>query len=148
MGVKYFMLSSNFFTPLAGGILIGVAAVLLLWLTGRIAGVSNIAGNLFFSARGDRLWRVLFLIGLVGGAWLYYAASGNAPIARAHFPGWLLAVAGVLVGFGTSLSNGCTSGHGVCGLGRLSKRSLVATLIFLAAGVITAIIVRQGFGVF
>jgi uncharacterized membrane protein YedE/YeeE len=146
--IENFMINSIFLVPLAGGVLIGAAAVLLLWLTGRIAGVSNIAGNLVFSARGDRLWRVLFLIGLIGGAWLYYAVSGSAPVARAHFPGWLLALAGVLVGFGTSLSNGCTSGHGVCGLGRLSKRSLVATLIFLSTGVITAIIVRQVFGVF
>ena len=141
------MTSLTIFTALAGGLLIGGAAVLLLWLNGRIAGVSNIAGNLLYAATGDRLWRALFLIGLIAGAGLYYAGFGSAPIARDHFPSWLLALAGLLVGFGTSLSNGCTSGHGVCGLGRLSKRSLAATLIFLSAGIVTAMIVRQLFRV-
>lgn len=142
------MTSLTIITALTGGLLIGTAAALLLWLTGRIAGVSTIAGNLFFSFAGDRLWRALFLIGLIAGAAIYYAVSGSAPVARAHFPAWLLAIAGLMVGFGTSLSNGCTSGHGVCGLGRLSLRSLVATMTFLTAGIVTAMIVRQLFEVF
>jgi uncharacterized membrane protein YedE/YeeE len=133
---------------LTGGVLIGGAAALLLWLTGRIAGVSNIAGKLFATAEGDRLWRVLFLLGLAGGAAIYYAVFGNLPVARPHFPGWLLALAGVLVGFGTSLGSGCTSGHGVCGLGRLSKRSLAATMVFLVTGILTAVVVRHVFGVY
>jgi uncharacterized membrane protein YedE/YeeE len=141
------MNSIMFYRALAGGALIGAAAALLLWLTGRIAGVSNIAGKLFFAAAGDRLWRVLFLLGLVGGAGIYYASFGDAPVARPHFPVWLLAVAGLLVGFGTSLGSGCTSGHGVCGLGRLSIRSLAATTIFLFTGIVTAIVVRHVFGV-
>lgn len=142
------MNSLTFYSALLGGGLIGAAASLLLWLTGRIAGISNIAGNLFFTAVGDRLWRALFLLGMVGGAGIYYAVFGNAPVARPHFPGWLLAVAGLLVGFGTSLGSGCTSGHGVCGLGRLSKRSLAATAIFLSTGIATAIVVRHIFGMY
>src|SRR5471032_2236532 len=109
------------FTPisaLAGGLLIGAAASLLLWLNGRIAGVSNITNGLLAWKRGDILWRLLFLGGLVAGAGIYYGFFGNIPAARAEFPGWLLAAGGLLVGFGTSLGNGCTSGHGVCGLGR------------------------------
>lgn len=141
------MTSLTIFSALAGGVFIGISAVLLLWLNGRIAGISNIVGNLLFSGGGDRLWRALFLIGLVAGAAIYYAGFGNAPGGREHFPGWLLALAGLLVGFGTSLSNGCTSGHGVCGLGRLSPRSLAATMIFLSAGIVTAMVVRQLFKV-
>jgi uncharacterized membrane protein YedE/YeeE len=93
------------------------------------------------------LWRVVFLVGVVGGAGVYYALFGNAPVARASFPVWLLVVAGFLVGYGTSLGNGCTSGHGVCGLGRLSLRSLVATLTFLLAAIITTFVVRHLMGV-
>jgi uncharacterized protein len=141
----------NNFTPvsaLAGGMMIGGAAVLLLWLNGRIAGISNISGGLLAWKRGDILWRLLFLGGLVAGAGVYYRFFGNVPVARPDFPGWLLAVGGLLVGFGTSSGSGCTSGHGVCGLGRLSLRSLVATVIFLVAGIITTFVVRHGFGVY
>jgi uncharacterized membrane protein YedE/YeeE len=111
------------FTPysaLAGGLLIGGAATLLLWFNGRIAGVSSISGNLLAPRSGDVLWRLLFLAGLVAGAAAYCAAFGNPAPARPAFPPGLLIAAGVLVGFGTSLGGGCTSGHGVCGLGRLS----------------------------
>ncbi len=138
------------FTPasaLAGGLLIGAAATLLLWLNGRIAGVSNIANGVLAWKRGDILWRLLFLGGLVAGAGVYYGLFGDIPAARPHFPGWLLAAGGLLVGFGTSYGSGCTSGHGVCGLGRLSLRSLVATVIFLIMGIITAFVVRHLFGV-
>jgi uncharacterized membrane protein YedE/YeeE len=139
------------FTPvsaLAGGLLIGAAASLLLWLNGRIAGVSNVTGGLLALKRGDILWRLLFLGGLVAGAGIYYGFFGNIPAARAEFPGWLLAAAGLLVGFGTSLGNGCTSGHGVCGLGRLSLRSLVATLVFLVMGILATFVVRHLFGAY
>lgn len=141
----------NEFTPvsaLAGGVLIGGAAVLLLWLNGRIAGVSNIASGILAFRHGDVLWRVLFLGGLICGAALYYAVAGNAPSARPDFPRWLLAAAGVLVGFGTALGSGCTSGHGVCGLGRLSIRSLAATAVFLVTGVASAVVVRHVFGIY
>ena len=139
------------FTPvsaLAGGLLIGAAASLLLWLNGRIAGVSNVTNGLLAWKQGDVLWRLLFLGALVAGAGIYYGFFGNIPAARAEFPGWLLAAGGLLVGFGTSLGNGCTSGHGVCGLGRLSLRSLVATLVFLVTGILATFVVRHLFGVY
>jgi hypothetical protein len=137
------------FTPyaaLAGGALIGAAAVVLLWLDGRIAGVSGIASGLVTGA-ADWGWRALFLAGLVAGAVLYYAVTGHPAPTRTGFPPGLLAAAGVLVGFGTALGGGCTSGHGVCGLARLSVRSLVATLVFLVVAIATTFVVRHGFGV-
>ena len=139
------------FTPvsaLLGGLLIGGAATLLLWMNGRIAGISNIANGLLEWKPGDLAWRLLFLAGLVAGAGIFYILFGHAPVARADFPARLLVIGGVLVGFGTSLGSGCTSGHGVCGLGRLSIRSLVATVIFLVTGIITTFVVRHVFGVF
>ncbi|MGZ8257353.1 MAG: YeeE/YedE family protein [Gallionella sp.] len=138
-------MGSQFLSALAGGVLIGSAAVLMLWLNGRIAGVSSMVSNVLFSAA--RMRPALFLMGIVDGAALYYLLGGTAPLARTEFPVWLLAVAGVLVGIGTGLARGCTSGHGVCGLGRLSLRSLVATLIFLSAAILTTYLVRHVFGV-
>jgi uncharacterized protein len=135
-------------SALAGGLLIGTAAALLLWLNGRIAGVSNITNGLLAWKRGDILWRLLFLGGLVAGAGLYYGMFGDVPVVRPNFPGWLLAAGGLLVGLGTSFGSGCTSGHGVCGLGRLSLRSLAATVIFLVTGILTAFVVRHLFGVY
>src|SRR5258706_5949442 len=138
------------FTPvsaLVGGLLIGGAATLLLWLNGRIAGISNIANGLLEWKPGDVLWRLMFLAGLVAGAGVFYALVGHAPVARAEFPAWLLGIGGVLVGFCTSLGCGCTSRHGVCRLGKLSVRSLAATLIFLVIGIVTTYVVRHVFGV-
>ena len=144
------------FTPwsaLAGGVLIGASATLLLWTTGRIAGISGIARGLLSSAAGEFAWRALFLVGLIGGAWLYYAFAApvaQAPVvphARPGFPPLLLVVAGLAVGYGTALGRGCTSGHGVCGLARLSPRSAAATLTFLAAGIATTWMVRHVIGV-
>jgi uncharacterized membrane protein YedE/YeeE len=134
------------FTPwsaLGGGLLIGLAAVVLLALDGRIAGVSGIARGLWFSGRGERPWRLLFLLGLVAGAGIWALAGGAVPLPRAHFPPALLVLAGIFVGYGTSLGGGCTSGHGVCGVARLSPRSLVATGIFLATAILTTTIVRH-----
>lgn len=133
---------------LLGGMLIGISAALLLWLTGHIAGVSGIVGRLLFAIKNsdEIIWRALFLIGLVVGAKLYYLGFAAAPTGRDYFPAWLLIVSGLLVGFGTSLGNGCTSGHGVCGLGRLSVRSLIATLIFLGVAILTTYLVRHLFG--
>jgi len=130
---------------LLGGVLIGSAAALFLWLNGRIAGVSSVITNLLFSK--DRLWSALFITGIVAGAALFYALGGSTPTPRSNFPAWLLALAGVSVGFGTALARGCTSGHGVCGLGRLSPRSLVATLTFLSVGLLTTFVVRHILGV-
>jgi len=138
------------FTPysaLSGGVLIGIAAALLLWFNGRIAGVSNIAGSVLNATRGELLWRLLFLAGLVAGAGAYYFIGGSSPVGRDNFPGWLLGLAGLLVGYGTSLGGGCTSGHGVCGLGRRSLRSVVATLVFLATGIAATFVVRHMAGV-
>jgi uncharacterized protein len=137
------------FTPyhaLAGGALIGSAAVLLLGLNGRLAGVSGIAAGLVTRA-ADWRWRGAFILGLIAGAALYYASGGSAPALRPGFPPWLLTAGGLLVGYGTALGHGCTSGHGVCGLGRLSLRSLVATVVFLVAAIVTTFVVRHVFGV-
>ena len=137
----------TFLPALLGGALIGLAATLLLWLNGRLAGISGILWRLFFANPGDVLWRVLFLFGVIGGAAVYYAVSDDAPAARETFPVWLLVVSGFLVGYGTSLGNGCTSGHGVCGLGRLSLSSLVAPMVFLLTAIVTTFVVRRLLGV-
>jgi len=134
------------FTPwsaLVGGALIGLAAVLLLWLNGRIAGVSGIAGRLWFASRGDRAWRWLFLLGLVLGAGLWALLSPTPVEPRHGFPVSLLLLAGLLVGYGTSMAGGCTSGHGVCGIARLSARSLAATGVFMLAAIATTYVVRH-----
>lgn len=136
------------FTPLsalAGGALIGLSASLLWLTTGRIAGISGILGSLLGPEKGDAGWRLAFLAGLMTAPLLAAGASGALPkvTIAASLP--LLVLGGLLVGFGTRLGGGCTSGHGVCGVARLSRRSLVATLLFMAAGVTVAIIVRHGF---
>lgn len=138
------------FTPwsaLAGGALIGLAAVLLLWCNGRIAGVSGIAGGLWFAPRGEHAWRWLFLLGLVLGAGLWALLSPTPVVPRQGFPLSLLLLAGLLVGYGTSMSGGCTSGHGVCGIARLSTRSIAATLVFMITGAATTYVVRHLLGV-
>lgn len=129
------------FTPvsaLAGGALIGVAAVLLMLMIGRVAGISGIANGALHADSGERGWRVAFLVGLVLGGTLVQLASPAPLVTRSGFPWWLLVSAGVLVGFGTRLGSGCTSGHGVCGVARFSKRSLAATAVFLSLGAATA----------
>jgi uncharacterized membrane protein YedE/YeeE len=136
------------FTPasaLIGGALIGISATLLLWLTGRIAGVSGIMHGALLQRRDS--WRWLFLAGLVAGAgaWMWLAPPAFAP--RSGFSLPLVLLAGVLVGFGTAQGGGCTSGHGVCGISRLSARSLAATLMFLLTGMISVFAVRHLFGV-
>lgn len=134
------------FTPwsgLGGGLLIGLAALVLMAFNGRIAGVSGIAGRLWFSTAGDRAWRLFFIAGLIAGASAWWLAGGPVPVPRAGFPRALLVAAGLLVGYGTSLASGCTSGHGVCGLARLSLRSLAATTVFLVVAVLTTTLLRQ-----
>ena len=126
---------------LAGGMLIGVAASLLLILSGRVAGISGMIGNLLLGVRRDLGWQVWFLIGLIGSGLLFaaFVPNGIRPSPRSLS---LLVLAGFLVGIGTRLGSGCTSGHGVCGVSRLSPRSLLATATFLATGVSTATIMR------
>lgn len=135
------------FTPipsLIGGILIGLSATMLLIFNGRIAGISGIFGGVLLPKAGDIGWRAFFLGGLLlGGLALRAFYPGAFPVEGAG--SWpMVAVAGVLVGFGTRLGSGCTSGHGVCGLSRLSARSLVATLTFMATGVLTVFLVGLG----
>ena len=133
------------FTPwasLAGGILIGVAAAVFILFNGRIAGISGILGGLLRPAKNDILWRVAFLAGLVL-APLLYAVVSPLPDTVVDADAGILIAAGLLVGIGTRYGAGCTSGHGVCGIARLSPRSLVATACFMAAGFATVFIVRH-----
>ena len=132
------------FTPasaLIGGILIGIAATLLLALNGRVAGVSSIIGSLFNPDRGDVAWRMMFLLGLMLGAGVYGILRPVAIQLTSSIP--VLVIAGLLVGFGTQLGNGCTSGHGVCGIARLSPRSIVATFVFMISAAITVYLVHH-----
>ncbi len=134
----------EFAAPLAGGALIGLAALLLYATLGRIAGVSGIAFSMLDSPGAERHWRALFLAGLIAGSWLAALAFGALPPAT-QFTGGAAAialVAGLLVGIGTRMGNGCTSGHGVCGLARLSRRSLVSVVIFMAFGMLAATLLR------
>lgn len=137
------------FTPLAalaGGALIGLATALLLLGNGRIAGVSGILGGSFTGARAELGWRVAFLAALPLGAWSVRVLQGD-PLGFAITPQpALLIVGGLLVGYGTQLGSGCTSGHGVCGLARGSPRSLVATVTFMVTGVATVFVVRHVIG--
>jgi uncharacterized protein len=133
------------FTPwdsLAGGVLIGTAAAMFLLLNGRIAGISGILGGLLRPKAGDTGWRVAFMLGLVAAPLLYQLA---APLPSVQIDAGTagLVVAGLLVGIGTRYGSGCTSGHGVCGLSRLSPRSLVATAAFMVAGFVTVFVVRH-----
>lgn len=137
------------FTPysaLLGGSLLGLSACLLMLCLGRIAGISGIVAGLFAPAHDDRSWRLAFVLGVIAGCFAVRLAGASArPIEiTAGIPE--LVLAGFLVGFGTRLGNGCTSGHGVCGLARLSPRSLAATLTFMAAGAFTVFVMRHGIG--
>jgi hypothetical protein len=132
-------------TPLIGGLLIGLSAVMLLLLLGRIAGISGIVWDMV-TAQPDNAWRWLFVLGLLAGPMLYHSLSATPyPVASA-LPWWQALAGGLLVGFGTRLGSGCTSGHGVCGIGRLSPRSLVATLTFMATGIATVYLLRHVLG--
>lgn len=130
------------FSALAGGALIGLAAALLILLNGRVAGISGIVGGLLAPRAGEVGWRLAFVAGLLLSP-LLFALSVGLPAARIEASQALLVAAGLLVGFGTRLGSGCTSGHGVCGLARLSPRSLAATLCFMAAGVATVYVIRH-----
>ena len=134
------------FTPvsgLIGGLLIGLAAALLLLLNGRISGISGIVGGLLVPKSSDAGWRVVFVAGLLLGAFAYMlAAGGTIPVQmQASLP--VLVVAGLLVGFGTRLGSGCTSGHGVCGIARLSRRSIVATSVFFVVAMLTVFLTHH-----
>ena len=136
------------FTPvsaIAGGALIGAAVLMLFMTLGRIAGVSGMISATFRGgvAGAERVWRAAFLLGMVAGPVLAAALLGRPLVERSPASGPLLVVAGLAVGFGTGLANGCTSGHGVCGVSRLSRRSLVATAVFMAFGFLSASVLRH-----
>lgn len=139
-------LNTSFTAALAGGVLIGLAVVVLLLTNGRLLGVSGIVAGLLTWQPGETAWRVAFCAGLLSGGglllWWYpetFAAAGNRSLA-------ITALAGLLVGFGTRLGSGCTSGHGVCGISRLSPRSFVATLVFMATGMLTVWAINRFLG--
>ena len=131
---------------LFGGALIGLAAAAMMLLTGRLAGVSGVVGGLLSSDPVDRGWRLAFVAGLIAAPLL--ATLAGVPLPRPTMTSNLALVAagGLLVGFGSRMGNGCTSGHGVCGFARLSPRSIAATVIFMGAALITVAIVRHGLG--
>ena len=139
----------NVFTPwsaLIGGMLIGLAAAMFALLNGRIAGISGVLGGLLKPTRGDIGWRVAFIGGLVSAS-LVYGLFATLPAVQIDASYVALVVAGLLVGVGTRYGSGCTSGHGVCGLSRLSPRSLVATLAFMGAGFLTVFVLRHLFSI-
>lgn len=133
------------FTPVSalfGGAMIGAGALMLMLFSGRVAGISGIAANAIFSREG-RAWRLAFVLGLLAGPLLVTVLWSDFSYATPTF-GWEVVVAGLLVGVGTGVGSGCTSGHGICGIGRLSVRSIAATLIFMAAGFLIATLFTQG----
>jgi hypothetical protein len=139
------MIDWSHFTPesaLLGGLMIGLACALLWLFNGRIAGVIGITAGTFTSSNQERNWRLAFILGLVLSSWIWLLMAPLPAIDVSNNYG-LLAVAGLLVGIGARLGSGCTSGHGVCGLARLSVRSLVATLTFMGVAVVTVFIVRH-----
>lgn len=137
--------AANILPPLLGGVLIGLASITLMLFNGRIAGISGIFSGAITEAPSEKPWRIAFVGGLVlGGVALLAAMPSAFSTTPASLP--LTIVAGLLVGFGTRLGSGCTSGHGVCGLSRFSPRSLVATLTFIATGMIAVGVVRVAFG--
>lgn len=142
------------FTPMAaavGGALIGAAAVLFMALNGRIAGISGIVAGVLAPLRGegrqDLSWRLAFVAGLIAAPLLLGLARGEPVVISTPHPIWMMALGGLFVGYGTRLGSGCTSGHGVCGVARLSKRSFVATGMFMATAIITVFLVHNVFGV-
>lgn len=135
------------FTPISaliGGVLIGLAAALLILLNGRVAGISGIVRGIFFGEKNEKRWRFVFLIGLLLSPFIYSLFAALPPLEISNnFT--KIAIAGLLVGFGTRLGSGCTSGHGVCGIARLSKRSIAATVVFMAAAMVTVYLTKHIF---
>lgn len=135
----------NWITGLVGGMLIGLSATIMLAFSGRITGISGMVNNAL-TFRVEEAWRWLFLGGMLAGAAIYEYVLAAQPTPTSSFVPWAMIAGGFLVGFGTRMGNGCTSGHGVCGLGRRSPRSLVAVVTFMATGMLTVFIFRQLFG--
>ncbi len=135
----------NWVTGLVGGMLIGLSATVMLAFTGRITGISGMMNNAL-TFKTDEAWRWLFLGGMVAGAALYEYILAAQPTPTGDFVPWAMIAGGFIVGFGTRLGNGCTSGHGVCGLGRRSRRSFVAVMTFMATAMVTVFIFRELLG--
>jgi uncharacterized protein len=137
------------FTPyssLAGGLLIGISAAIMLLFNGRITGISGITAELISPKSGEWLWRLLFLVGTVLGAVLFNQFYPGAFAIPKDYPYGLLIAGGLLVGIGTRMGSGCTTGHAICGISRLSSRSIVATCVFMTAGGITVFVLRHVIG--
>ena len=137
------------FTPISasiGGALIGLSAVLLMALNGRIAGISGVFSGSVFAERGDKFWRAAFVLGLIAAPALWALSKGDPPPFEMTENWTLIIAGGMLVGFGTRLGSGCTSGHGVCGLSRLSPRSMASVVLFMGAGMATVAIAKSVLG--
>ena len=137
----------DWINALFGGVIIGIAVSLMLLWNGRVTGISGIINGTLSPVKGDTGWRVLFIIGLLLGGLALKVLNPNIFSGNLETDTWTTVVAGLLVGFGTILGSGCTSGHGVCGISRMSVRSLVATIIFISAGVVAVVVFRR-LGVF
>ncbi|MCX8874133.1 YeeE/YedE family protein [Vibrio parahaemolyticus] len=125
---------------LFGGILLGISATILLVVNGKIAGISGIMNGIMSPKKGDYSWRLLFAVGMIAGGLISVLMLGVAVPSTANLSLGMVIAAGLLVGIGTRLGNGCTSGHGICGMGRLSKRSIVATCVFMAVAGLTVFV--------
>lgn len=140
----------EYFTPFSamlGGLLIGLAATLMLWTNGRIAGISGILGGVLVPKKADTLWRVCFLAGMILGPVAYMLVSGRELEIVSQASPLLTVAAGLAVGYGTRMGSGCTSGHGICGISRLSARSVLATGVFMGSGIATVFFTRHVLGV-
>ncbi|MDM7859308.1 YeeE/YedE thiosulfate transporter family protein [Alteromonas sp. ASW11-36] len=134
---------TDFIEPLIGGVILGVSSLLLLVANGRIAGISGIVSNLLKLQPGNA-WRWMFVIGLILGPVVLQTTSYNLPNINSSW--WMLIAGGLLVGFGSVFGSGCTSGHGICGIGRLSPRSITSVVIFMATAAITVFVTRHLLG--
>lgn len=135
------------YTSLAGGILLGISASILMYLNGRIAGISGIISGIFNNPSAtEKMWRLAFIVGLIAGAFVYNHFFPISVQPREGVTTALLVVGGLLVGFGTALGSGCTSGHGICGVSRFSLRSITATGVFLISGIVTVYVVKHIIG--
>lgn len=136
-------MQADWINALLGGVIIGISVSMMLMFNGRVTGISGIINGALTPQKGDTLWRVLFIVGLVLGGFVMKALNPSVFSGGLETAGWTNVAAGLLVGFGTILGSGCTSGHGVCGISRMSPRSLVATIVFIAAGVGAVALFRQ-----
>lgn len=136
------MITNDYLMAALGGALIGISAVVLLWLNGRVAGISGIMNGAFTRTVSEAGWRVTFIAGLLAGGLLFQWLTAEPLITRTDYPLPLTIVAGLLVGYGTRMGSGCTSGHGICGVSRLSPRSVVATVLFVGSGMLVATLLR------